>query len=337
MQIDLLYCLVAFLAAMLFGALFTGLVRRWQIAGQMGQTVREDGPESHLKKMGTPTLGGLGIMVALTLVTLPLWWFVRDGLGDSQWRAVPLILALALAYAAIGFADDWSKVRYKRPLGLKARVRVPLELILAVVFAVAMVRLGALDPNTNAQLLPLGTGVLFVLVAVFVILGGGNAVNLTDGLDGLAGGVSCFCALAISVACLFHHQLHLALFAAGLAGVCAGFLWLNCHPASIFMGDVGSLGLGAALAGLAIAARMEILLGLFGIVFVIEALSVIIQVLYFKYSGGKRVFRMAPFHHHLELGGMAETKIVLRFWLITIAAGTVGVMIVTLLNAHGRS
>lgn len=320
-----------FVMALLSGAALTWLVRKWVVAQQMGQTVREDGPQSHLAKMGTPTLGGVGIMAALTLLAAALW-AVR---GNTLSPAVPLCLALALGYAAIGFADDWSKVRYKRPLGLKARIRVPLEVILALAFAWALVRFGGVSPGVggSAQLIPWGLGFVWTVVVVFVLVGGANAVNLTDGLDGLAGGVTCFCALAMAVACVMLGHVDLALFAVALAGVCAGFLWLNCHPASIFMGDVGSLGLGGALAAIAVAARMELLLGLFGVVFVIEALSVIIQVLYFKASGGKRVFRMAPFHHHLELGGMAETKVVIRLWIITLIAGGLGVALVAWLSS----
>lgn len=326
---EFVWLILTFLFALIAGALLTEAVRRWVVAQQIGQTVRDDGPQSHLKKMGTPTLGGVGIIGALTLATALIWLLK----GRQLSLAVPLSLGLALAYAAIGFADDWSKVRYKRPLGLKARARVPLELLLAGVFAGLLIHSGlAASTTTAAQLIHFGGGVLWVVVVLFVVFGGANAVNLTDGLDGLAGGVTCFCAMALAAACWLLGLSDLALFAAALAGVSAGFLWLNCHPAAIFMGDVGSLGLGAALAAIAVSAHLELLLGVFGIVFVIEALSVMIQVLYFKYSGGKRVFRMAPFHHHLELGGMAETKIVVRFWILTLAAGAVATALVAWLT-----
>ncbi|MHB8996438.1 MAG: phospho-N-acetylmuramoyl-pentapeptide-transferase [Armatimonadota bacterium] len=325
MPSDFVQIMIVFVLAVIASVVFTWLVRKWVIAQQMGQTVREDGPQSHLKKMGTPTLGGLGFMAALTLLTGVIW-LLR---GRELNPAVPLCLGLALAYAGIGFADDWSKLRYKRPLGLKARARVPLEMLLAGVFALLLIQNGIMTPEPGAaQLVPFGSGVVAIIVAMFVIVGGANATNLTDGLDGLAAGVTCFAAVAVSAACFLLGNSDLALLAGALAGVCAGFLWLNCHPASIFMGDIGSLGLGAALAGIAVAARMELLLGLFGLIFVIEALSVIIQVLYFKRTGGKRIFRMAPFHHHLELGGMAETKVVTRFWIITMIAGAAGVAIV---------
>lgn len=326
---DFVGFILMFVVALVAGALLTEAVRRWVVRQQMGQTVRDDGPESHLKKMGTPILGGLGMMAALTLAT-GLIWLLK---GKELSPAVPLSLGLALTYAAIGFADDWSKVRYKRPLGLKARIRVPLELLLAGAFAALLMHTHVASATTvAAQLIHFGAGALWFVVVLFVVVGGANAVNLTDGLDGLAGGVTCFAAMAMAAACWLLGLSDLALFAAALSGVSAGFLWLNCHPASIFMGDVGSLGLGAALAAIAVSAHMEVLLGLFGVIFVIEALSVIIQVLYFKRTGGKRVFRMAPFHHHLELGGMDETKIVVRFWIITLAAGAVATALVAWLT-----
>ncbi|MBU0609628.1 MAG: phospho-N-acetylmuramoyl-pentapeptide-transferase [Armatimonadetes bacterium] len=314
-----------FIAALVLAAVGTWVVRGWARRIGLGQTVRDDGPQSHLAKMGTPTLGGLGMLVPIALLT-GVWWLAR---GKGLSPAVPLSVGLALLFAAVGFADDWSKLRYKRPLGLKARARLPLEFVLAAVFAYALIQMKVVTPAGGlAQIIPLGAGLGFILFAMFVLVGCGNAVNLTDGLDGLAGGVSLFCALSLGAACwlLGHHDL--AILCAIVAGAAAGFLWLNAPKASIFMGDVGSLGLGAILAAVAVAARLEVLLGVFGVVFVVEALSVAIQVIYFKASGGKRVFRMAPYHHHLELGGMAETKIVVRFWLITIVAGAAGLGLV---------
>ncbi len=314
-----------FMGAMVVAAVATWVVRGWARRIGLGQTVRDDGPQSHLAKMGTPTLGGLGMLTAIALLAGVLWLARGQGLSP----AVPLSVGLALLFAAVGFADDWSKLRYKRPLGLKARARLPLEFVLAAVFAYALIQTKVVTPAGGlAQIIPLGAGLSFILFAMFVLVGCGNAVNLTDGLDGLAGGVSLFCALSLGAACwlLGHHDL--AILCAIVAGAAAGFLWLNAPKASIFMGDVGSLGLGAILAAVAVAARLEILLGVFGVVFVVEALSVAIQVIYFKASGGKRVFRMAPYHHHLELGGMAETEIVVRFWLITIVAGAAGLGLV---------
>ena len=321
MRGDFLLISGMFILAVALAAVATWLVRGWARRVGLGQTVRDDGPQSHLAKMGTPTLGGLGMLSVIALLTGGLWLLRGRGLSP----AVPLAVALSLLFGAIGFADDWSKLRYKRPLGLKARTRLPLEFILAAAFAFLLIYTQTVTPAGGlAQIIPLGAGVGFVLFAMVMLVGFGNAANLTDGLDGLAGGVSCFCALSLGGACwmLGHHDL--AILCAIVAGAAAGFLWLNAAPATIFMGDVGSLGLGAILAAVAVAARLELLLCVFGVVFVVEAMSVIIQVLYFRASGGRRIFRMAPYHHHLELGGLAETKIVIRFWIITIVAGAAG-------------
>jgi len=328
---DSVLLLGMFVLAVVLAAAGTWLVRRWVRREGLGQTVRDDGPQSHLAKMGTPTLGGLGMLGAITVLTAVLW-LIR---GPSLSPAVPLSVGLALLFAALGFADDWSKLRHKRPLGLKARVRLPVEFALAALFAVLLIQTRTVTAAGGlAQVIPLGAGVGFVLFAMLVLVGCANAVNLTDGLDGLAGGVSCFCALALGASCWLLGRPDLAILCAIVAGSAAGFLWLNAAPASIFMGDVGSLGLGAILAAIAVAARLEIMLAVFGVVFVVEALSVVIQVLYFRFSGGKRVFRMAPYHHHLELGGMAETKIVVRFWLITIVAGAAGLGLVAAIVLH---
>lgn len=330
MPAELPLAALLFCAAMVFAGLFTALVRQYMLREGLGQKVREDGPQSHLQKEGTPTLGGVGIFAALALVTAGLAG-VR---GSELHPAILPALVLTVAYAAIGFWDDYSKLRFARSLGIKARVRVPLEVVLAVLYALALRQMGIFDDHAGpAQLIPFGTGIVWVLFVVFVIVGAGNAVNLTDGLDGLAGGVAMICALGLGAACWLQGDADLALWSVAIAGVCAGFLWLNTHPALIWMGDVGSLGLGAALAAVAVAARLEIFLGLFGLIFVIEALSVILQVGYFRFTGGKRILRMAPWHHHLELGGLKETQIVTRFWLITLACALVGAALVWLLLA----
>jgi phospho-N-acetylmuramoyl-pentapeptide-transferase len=321
MAASLLPAATVFMLAMLLGGVATEVVRRRMVAADMGQTVRDDGPQSHLAKSGTPSMGGLGFLGALAVITLWLYLWQPVPVGST----VLFALLLTLAYAGIGFADDFTKLRYKRPLGLKARVRLPLEFVLAAGYAWLLVRNGTVTADVGpAQLLPFGAGVVYLLVAMFVLVGAGNSANLTDGLDGLAGGTGCFCALGLAGACALLGKPDLALWSVALAGCLAGFLWLNAHPARIWMGDVGSLGLGGALGAIALAARVELLFGLFGLIFVIEALSVIIQVVYFRASGGKRVFRMAPYHHHLELGGLKETQIVTRFWLLGMALALLG-------------
>lgn len=326
MAANLMLAAGVFVVAGLLSGLLTELVRSRMVAARLGQQVREDGPQSHLAKAGTPSMGGVGFFAALAVVTL--LWVAGGGVSP----AIPLALGLTLAYAAIGFADDYTKLRGQCSLGLKARVRVPLEVALGLGYALLLHHTGALETaGGQAQLVPWGTGLVWLGVAMFVTVGAGNAVNLTDGLDGLAGGVTCFCALGLAAACWLLGLPDLALWSVALAGVTVGFLWHNAHPARIWMGDVGSLGLGAALAAIALAARLELLLGLFGLVFVIEALSVMIQVLYFKATGGRRVFRMAPYHHHLELGGLAETQIVTRFWLLGMILAALGVGLVAAL------
>ncbi|MEN6305962.1 MAG: phospho-N-acetylmuramoyl-pentapeptide-transferase [Armatimonadia bacterium] len=309
---------------LVLSAFFTWIVWRRMVAMQIGQTVRSDGPESHLKKMGTPTLGGAGILAAL-VVLCGLVVAALSAKGEALPVRMLAVLGLALAYGALGFADDWPKVRYKRPLGLKARVRLPIEFALAAAFAYVMVRTGTMTTTPSPlQIIPFQPDLIWGAFVLFVIVGGANAVNLTDGLDGLAAGVSAIVAVGLAVICTALGHADLAVMSLAVAGVSAGFLWLNAAPAQIFMGDVGSLGLGAALAGIAVAARAELVFGFFGIVFVVEAVSVILQVLYFKASKGKRLFRMAPFHHHLELGGLPETKITARLWLVTAMAVSIG-------------
>lgn len=317
-----------FVLAVLLSGLLTEIVRRRVVALKMGQQVREDGPQTHLAKAGTPSLGGVGFLSALALLTL---WLLL-------WQPVPMganvvwVLLLTLSYGAIGFADDYAKLRKKSALGLKARARLPLEFVLAGIFAGLLIANGTATAAPGAaQLVAFGNGPLWIVVVLFVVVGSGNAVNLTDGLDGLAGGTGLFCALGLAGACALLGQPGLALWCVALAGCLGGFLWLNAHPARIWMGDVGSLGLGAALAAVAVAARVEILYGLFGALFVWEAISVIMQVGYFKLSGGKRVFRMAPFHHHLELGGWAETQVVTRFWLLSLVLALLGLGLVAAL------
>ncbi|NPV48736.1 MAG: phospho-N-acetylmuramoyl-pentapeptide-transferase [Armatimonadetes bacterium] len=309
-----------FALAMAVSGLLTELVRRRMIASGLGQQVRDDGPQSHLAKAGTPSMGGLGFLGALTLLTVWLYVWQPVPIGTT----VALALMLSLAYGAIGFADDYTKLRFRRALGLKARVRLPLELALGGLYAWLLAVSGSVTDAGPAQLIAFGNGPIWIAFCMLVVAGAGNAVNLTDGLDGLAGGTGLFCALGLGAACALLGRFDLAFWSVALAGCLAGFLWLNAHPASIWMGDVGSLGLGAALAAIAVAARLELLLALFGLIFVVEALSVMVQVVYFRLTGGRRVFRMAPYHHHLELGGLRETQIVTRFWLLGLLLAFLG-------------
>lgn len=282
---------------------------------KFGQMIRDVGPESHLKKQGTPTMGGV-----LFLLPLPLAVLLFAPHNLEAWALVTLIWS----YGMIGLADDLLKVVFKRPLGLRAREKLLFQILFAAAFCwLAAVRFHADGP----YVLPFHWGSvslawMFGPLSILAILGSGNAVNLTDGLDGLAAG-----AVTLTIAFfvfwgIIHHQIALTLVTMALIGSLIGFLRYNIHPARVFMGDTGSLGLGAALAGAAILSRTTLILPVIGLLFVLETLSVIIQVLSFRLTG-KRVFRMSPLHHHFELGGWTEERVVAVFWLIAALGATV--------------
>lgn len=280
-----------------------------------GQSIRECGPASHMKKSGTPTMGGLMMLAALALALL---W------GSFTPRVV-IALVLTLGHGAIGFIDDYIKVVMKRNLGLTAKQKFLLQFILAgayVYFAETHIGNTALwVPGLNVSL-DLGWG--YYALAFVLLVGTTNAVNLTDGLDGLVSFVSLPVTLAFAFIAYMQGFLDLSGFALGIAGACLGFLLFNRHPAQVFMGDTGSLALGGGVAALALLTRTELLLVIIGGVYVAEALSVIIQVGYFRLTGGKRFFRMAPVHHHFELGGWREVKVVRVFTIFSLALSAVG-------------
>jgi len=326
----------AFFTALIFGFLFgrplIDLLRRRQ---GKGQPIRDDGPESHFAKAGTPTMGGVLILGALTVSTL--MWARLD--NPYVW----ITLLVTIAFGLLGFADDYAKVSKGNVRGVSGRIRLGLGFVIAGFAAVAC---AAVHPEELANQLAfpvfkdvlLGLGVLFVPFAMFVIVGAANAVNLTDGLDGLAimpvmiaAGTLGVIAYAVGrVDFTDYLDVHyvpgtgeLLVFSAGLIGGGLGFLWYNAPPAAVFMGDTGSLALGGALGAIAVATKHEIVLAIVGGIFVVEALSVIIQVAYFKRTG-KRVFLMAPIHHHFEKRGWAEPQIVIRFWIISLILALIG-------------
>ncbi len=300
---------------------------------QFGQVVRDDGPQSHLKKQGTPSMGGVLIGLALTLSTL-LW---ADLTNVLVWVSVLVFIGCAL----IGFTDDYLKISKKSSAGLSGRWKLLLQAIIIVGCAGLLVLHGEWDTRLSIpffkEIRP-DLGLLYAPFALLVIAGASNAVNLTDGLDGLAAGPIAITAAVYTIfAYVAGHvvlsgYLHLpyvagagelAIFCGAMMGASLGFLWYNAHPAEIFMGDVGSLSLGGALGAVAVLSKQEILLVIVGGVFVAEALSVMLQVGYFKLTGGKRIFRMAPIHHHFELMGWPETKVVIRFWIISVILGLI--------------
>jgi phospho-N-acetylmuramoyl-pentapeptide-transferase len=290
---------------------------------KFGQSIRNDGPQTHLKKAGTPTMGGVLILFSLMLGLL----MVRDFSPLVIW-----LLFLTLSFGLIGLVDDLIIIITKKSLGLTARQKFLAQIIFAALAVFFIIQnhypTAQLIPFSNLKLtFPTGGfgNPLFFLFAVFVIVAFSNAVNLTDGLDGLAGGTTAIAVLFLGVLALFQHQPDLAVFSFALAGACFGFVWFNGPPAQVFMGDTGSLALGAALAGIALFSQMSLFFVIIGGIFVAENLSVIIQVTSYK-TTGKRVFRMSPIHHHFELGGMVEPKIMIRFWIIGIVLGVIGIL-----------
>jgi phospho-N-acetylmuramoyl-pentapeptide-transferase len=326
--------------AMVTGALFVFLFGPWiidhlRLRQGKGQPIRADGPQSHLVKIGTPTMGGLMILSGLVVSTV-LW---ANPLNPYVW----IVLAVTLGFGFVGFYDDYLKVTKQTHSGFAGRIRLAIEALIALVACYALVRLGR-DPFSTSLVIPffkdvvLNFGWFFLLFGAFIMVGAGNAVNLTDGLDGLAivpvmiaaasfGMISYLVGNAVFSDYLQINYVagtgELAVLCGAVLGAGLGFLWFNAPPASIFMGDTGSLALGGMLGSIAVAVKHEIVLGVIGGLFVLEAVSVIVQVVSFKLTG-KRVFRMAPLHHHFEQKGWTEPQIVIRFWIISVMLALAG-------------
>jgi phospho-N-acetylmuramoyl-pentapeptide-transferase len=302
---------------------------------QIGQTVRDDGPESHFSKAGTPTMGGALILVAITIATL-LW-------ADLGNRYVWIVLIVTLLFGIIGLVDDYKKLVKRDPRGLIARWKYFWQTLVGLAVAVTFY-VTANAPEATELLVPytknlaIDLGPWFILFAYLVIVGSSNAVNLTDGLDGLAilptvmvgGALGIFAYLTGHVDFAGYLKIpylpgvgELVVFCAALVGAGLGFLWFNAYPAQVFMGDVGALALGAALGAVAVAVRQEMVLFIMGGVFVMETVSVVLQVSSFKLTG-RRIFRMAPLHHHFELKGWPEPRVIVRFWIITVVLVLIG-------------
>lgn len=321
--------IVAALTALLISILFCPSFIRRLRARQIGQSVRDDGPKTHFQKSGTPTMGGILILVAVTISIL-LW-------GDLSNHYVWVTLLVMLSFGAIGFVDDYRKVIRKNSKGLPAKWKYCWQSIFALLFS-GFLYFTASTPGETQLVIPFmknvlpNLGLLYILFSYFVIVGSSNAVNLTDGLDGLALMPTVLVAMALGVFAYvvgnhtFAEYLsvpfidgagEVAVFCSALVGAGLGFLWYNTYPAQVFMGDVGSLGLGAALGVIAVVVRQELVLLLMGGIFVAETMSVILQVASYKLTR-KRIFKMAPLHHHFELLGWPEPKVIVRFWIITV-------------------
>ncbi len=328
---SILSALTALLLSLVFGKKIIAKLN----AMQVGQVVRDDGPQSHLKKSGTPTMGGALILLAVAFSTL-LW-------GDLQNHYIWATLLITLGFGAIGWVDDYRKIVHKNTTGLTAKWKLFWQSLLAIIASIILYH-GATVSAETQLVIPLvkhvviNLGAFYFLLAYFVIVGSSNAVNLTDGLDGLAILPVVMIAAALGVFAyltgnvIFSHYLilpyvpgvgELCVFCGALVGAGLGFLWFNTYPAQIFMGDVGSLGLGGALGVIAVAIRQELVFFIMSGIFVLETVSVILQVASFKLYG-KRIFRMAPIHHHFELKGWAEPKVIVRFWIITFVLVLIG-------------
>jgi phospho-N-acetylmuramoyl-pentapeptide-transferase len=313
----------ALLLSWLLGPWFIRTLRRLSI----GQNIRDVGPQAHQIKAGTPTMGGLLILSSLMVATL-LW-------GDLGNLYLWIVVLVTLAFGAVGFLDDYLKVKRRRNLGLTARAKMLGQIVAATAMGVTLYFLPSFDsrltfPFFKQLVLPLG--IFYIVFVVIVLVGASNAVNLTDGLDGLAIGSTAIAAATYALFTYVSGNIRIAnylqvpyvagvgevsVFCGALVGAGLGFLWYNCHPAEVFMGDVGSLSLGAAIGSVAILAKQEFLLVVVGGLWVLEALSVILQVASFKLTG-RRILRMAPLHHHFELSGWAEPKVIVRFWILSI-------------------
>lgn len=319
--------LTAFLIVLFAGPAFIRLMQRYQI----GQVVREDGMSTHLGKRGIPTMGGILILIAITVTQL-LW-------VDFSNHFVWVLLGLTLWFGLIGAYDDFQKIKKKNSRGLSARGKLFCQVLGAMGAGLILYKSSGFNSELSIPFFKNITpdlGWFYIVFAVLVVVGSSNAVNLTDGLDGLVTGpvvVSSTVYLIFSyltghILLANYLQIHyvsgageVAVFCGAIMGASLGFLWFNAYPAQVFMGDVGSLALGGALGLIAIIIKQEILLAIVGGIFVMEALSVMLQVGYYKITGGRRIFLMAPFHHHFEKKGWHETKVVVRFWIVSIALG----------------
>ncbi|MCD5322590.1 MULTISPECIES: phospho-N-acetylmuramoyl-pentapeptide-transferase [Pontibacillus] len=325
-QVLLITMAIAFLITVLISPIFIPFLRRLKF----GQSIRDEGPKSHQKKSGTPTMGGLMILVAASITTLVMTSKFNP---DPMNFEVFLLLFVLIGYGLLGFLDDFIKVALKRNLGLTSKQKMAGQLIIAAVFYIILRRhdfptyIGF--PGTDFQV-DLGWG--YALLIVFMLVGSSNAVNLTDGLDGLLAGTAALAFGAFGILAWHGHpQFEIAVFTLAIVGSLLGFLVFNAHPAKVFMGDTGSLALGGAIGAIAILTKLEILLVIIGGVFVLETLSVIIQVISFK-TRGKRVFKMSPLHHHYELMGWSEWRVVTTFWLVGLLFAALGIYIEVWVN-----
>jgi phospho-N-acetylmuramoyl-pentapeptide-transferase len=317
-QVIFFTIVMAFLITVLLSPLFIPFLRRLKF----GQSIREEGPKSHQKKTGTPTMGGIMILFSIIITTI-----VMTGKFSEPTVKTYLLLLVTFGFGLLGFLDDFIKVVLKRNLGLTSKQKLLGQIIISVIFYLIYKQNGF----TTEVSLPFGNhsidlGWFFVFFIIFWLVGFSNAVNLTDGLDGLVSGTAAIAFGAYAVLAWNQSEIEIAIFSVAIVGALLGFLVFNAHPAKVFMGDTGSLALGGAIATIAILTKLEILLIIIGGVFVIETLSVILQVISFK-TTGKRIFRMSPLHHHYELSGWSEWRVVVTFWSVGLLFAILGIYI----------
>lgn len=299
---------LSFILTVLLGIIVVPILKKHKI----GQIVRNDGPQSHLKKNGTPIMGGI-IMIIVSVILLLV--------NSFKYPVLILAIIAILGFGIIGFIDDYKKLILKNTEGLSPKKKMLGLFIVTAIFIFAYLKIFNLGTDIILPLFsqPIALSVpVFIVFTAFILLGTTNAVNLTDGLDGLASGVVAIIMTFFTIVALKNGEKDMVILGSLVTGTCIGFLIYNFHPAKVFMGDTGSLALGGAVAAISIIMKMPLYLAIVAIVCIIDTLSVILQVLYFKITKGKRLFKMAPFHHHLELSGMKETKVVFLFWIVTV-------------------
>ena len=326
MKLETISLIITFIVSIILGIIIIPILRKLKV----GQIERDDGPKSHFKKQGTPTMGGIIIIIAMLLVAIGICiYFTINGQITIAHKILPVLL-LTLGFGMIGFIDDFKKLVLKNTKGLKPSYKMLGLLIISVAYVIYLIYVLKIGTQTYIPIwkqyidLPI---YLYIPFAILVILGTTNAVNLTDGIDGLASSVSAIILTCLTVIGIMFGQPEISVFGSIVIGAVLGFLMFNLHPAKVFMGDTGSLLLGGVISAIALYLKMPLLLLLIAIIPVIETISVIIQVVYFKKTG-KRVFKMAPIHHHLELSGWRENQVVMLFSVITLIVCVVGLKIV---------
>ncbi len=307
MNTQTLNLIVAFVATFVVGLFVMPILKKFKV----GQVVRDDGPKEHLKKQGTPTMGGIIMLIVIVVIL---------AINSIKYPTLILAIVSILGFGLVGFIDDYKKLVKKNTKGLSPLKKIFGLVLVTAIFIFMYLKVFKLGTDITLPFIssPITLSVgAFIIFIAFILIGTSNAVNLTDGLDGLASGVVAIIMTFFTIVAVKNSNTEMIILGASSVGTCLAFLLFNFHPAKVFMGDTGSLALGGAVAAIAIMMKMEVYLAIVAFVCIIDTLSVILQVTYFKLTKGKRIFKMAPFHHHLELSGMKETKVVILFWVIT--------------------